>query len=337
MDKKPDKIKLAHGNGGLLMQELIHKLLLKKLYNPLLSPLGDSATFDLKREQIAFTTDSFVVSPLFFKGANIGKLAVYGTINDLVVSGAIPRFLSLSLIIEEGLEYGILEKIIDSIASTAKKEDVWIVTGDLKVVEKGSCDKIFINTSGIGRIIYNQLSVKIIEPEDRIIITGSIGEHGLSVLAGRKKEGLDFGIRSDCASLKDLILPLLKKNSGIKFMRDPTRGGLASLLNEITSMSTFSLLIEEKNIPIKPKVRTCSELLGLDPLYLANEGKAVLVVERKSAPFILKKLKQHPLGRDSCIIGKVIKDKNKKVLLKTLSGGLRIVEPPIEELLPRIC
>jgi hydrogenase expression/formation protein HypE len=332
-----EKINLSHGSGGLAMQELIKNIFLKKLYNPILSTLDDSAVIDLKIKRIAFTTDSFVVSPIFFKGADIGKLAVCGTINDLVVEGAIPRFISLGLILEEGLEFFILEKIIDSIAKTAKRENVYVVTGDLKVVEKGACDKIFINTSGLGELIRDDLSIKKIKPTDKIIISGSIGEHGLSVLSGRKNQGIDFGIKSDCSSLAGLILPLIKKNKGIKFMRDPTRGGLAGTLNEISSAIKYSIMLEEEKIPIKDKVRSASELLGIDPFYLANEGKAVLVVDKKEAQSILKDLHKHPLGKDSAIIGEVIEDKRGKVLLKTITSGIRILEPPIEDLLPRIC
>jgi hydrogenase expression/formation protein HypE len=337
MTYRLERIQLAHGSGGLLMQELIQNLLLKKLYNPILSTLDDGAILNLKTKRVAFTTDSFVVSPPFFKGADIGKLAVCGTINDLVVQGAVPRFISLALILEEGLEFSILEKILDSIAKTSKKENIYVVTGDLKVVEKGACDKIFINTTGIGELIRDDLSIKAIRPEDKIIISGCIGEHGLSVLSGRKNQGIDFGIKSDCSSLASLIIPLLKETKGIKFMRDPTRGGLAGTLNEISSAIKYSILLEEEKIPIKDKVRSASELLGIDPLYLANEGKAVLVVDKRYANSILKNLRKHPLGKDSAIIGEIIEEKKGKVLLKTVSSGIRILEPPLQDLLPRIC
>jgi len=337
MNYKLERIQLAHGSGGLLMHELIQSLLLKKLYNPILSVLDDGAILNLKTKKIVFTTDSFVVSPLFFKGADIGKLSICGTINDLVMEGAVPRFISLGLILEEGLEFFILEKIIDSIAKTAKRENVYVVTGDLKVVEKGACDKIFINTAGIGELIKDDLSIKAIKPKDKIIISGCIGEHGLSVLSGRKNQGIDFGIKSDCSSLASLIMPLLKETKGIKFMRDPTRGGLAGTLNEISSAIKYSILLEEEKIPIKDKVRSASELLGIDPLYLANEGKAVLVVDKRYANSILKNLRKHPLGKDSAIIGEIIEEKKGKVLLKTVSSGIRILEPPLQDLLPRIC
>jgi len=332
-----EKIQLAHGSGGLLMQELIRELLLKKLYNPFLSELRDSALVNFKKERLAFTTDSFVVSPIFFKGGDIGKLAVCGTINDLVVEAALPCYLSLSLIIEEGFSFLDLERIVNSIAFYAKKNKVYVVTGDLKVVEKGACDKIFINTSGIGRVIKEELSIREIKPQDKIILTGTIGEHGLSILSGRKNTPLDFGIRSDCSALTDLLLPLLKKNLKIRFMRDPTRGGLATTLNEIASELNYCIMVEEESIPIKNKVKVACELLGIDPLYLGNEGKAVLVVEKKDASGVLKILKKHPLGKDASIIGEVINQKGKNVLLKTLSRGIRILEPLRQDPLPRIC
>jgi len=337
MDYKIEQIQLGHGSGGLLMHELIQNFILKKFFNPSLAQLADSARLYLKTKQLAFTTDSFVVSPIFFKGGDIGKLSVCGTINDLVVAGAVPRFLSLALILEEGLDFSIFKRIIDSIAKTAKEEEVLIVTGDIKVVEKGACDKIFINTCGIGECINRNLSIKAVKPKDRIIITGTIGEHGLSIFSGRKTKGFDLGIKSDCASLKDLVIPLMKRTCGIKFMRDPTRGGLATTLNEIAQAAQVCIEIEEEKIPIQKKVKLATELLGLDHFYLANEGKAVLVVEEKEAEKILYYLKKHPLGRAAEIIGEIKPFPKGEVLLKTVSTGLRRLEPLIQDPLPRIC
>jgi len=331
------KTLLGHGSGGRLMHSLIKNLLLKKLGNPILNELADSAFIKYK-DQLAFTTDSFVVSPLMFPGGDIGKLAVCGTVNDLVMSGAEPEYLSLALIIEEGLDYKILEKVVDSIAESSRRAGVYFVTGDLKVVEKGACDKIFINTSGIGRIVNNRkMSLKNIQPKDKIIITGRIAQHGLAVLAKRKELNLGFDIKSDCAALNGLIVPILKKLRGIRFMRDPTRGGLATTLNEMAENTGLGVIIEEKNIPISTKTKTACELLGIDPLYIANEGAAVLVVDAHIAKRAVGLLRRHPLGRSAQIIGEVIKKPAGNLVLNTIIGTQRIVDMLASEALPRIC
>lgn len=319
------------------MHGLIKELLLKKLSNPILKELSDSAFINYK-DKVAFTTDSFVVSPLKFPGADIGKLAVCGTLNDLVMQGALPEYLSLALIVEEGLDYKVLEYIVHSISLNTKKAKVAIVTGDIKVVEQGACDKIFINTSGIGRVIKNKkLSLSNIRPGDEIIITANIAQHGLAVLAKRKELALGFNIQSDCAALNDLIIPILKKTGAIKFMRDPTRGGVATTLNEIAENSGLGIIIEEKNIPVSNKVRAAAELLGIDPLYVANEGVAIMVVEKNSARKILSLLKRHPLGRNAQIVGSVTKEFKGKVVLNTILNTQRIVDMLTSDPLPRIC
>jgi len=319
------------------MHELIRGLLLKRFDNRILRELSDSALLDYT-DKLAFTTDSFVVSPLFFPGADIGKLAVYGTVNDLVMLAAIPQYISLGLIIEEGLDFSILEKVADSISAAAKLAGVLVVAGDLKVVEKGACDKIFINTSGIGKIIKNRrVSAKNIEPQDKIILTGDIGLHGLSVLAKRKELDLGFNIKSDCAALSGLLVPVIKKTEAIKFMRDPTRGGIATTLNEIAQNSGLGIIINEKDIPISAKVKAAGELLGIDPLYVANEGRAILVVSPNIAKNILSLLKKHPLGRNARIIGTVARQPKAKVVLNTILGTQRIVSMLTSEPLPRIC
>ncbi len=331
------KILLGHGSGGRLTHNLIQSTLLRKLDNPILRELADSAVIGYQ-EKIAFTTDSFVVSPLFFPGGDIGKLAVTGTVNDLVMLGAIPEYISLALIIEEGLEVGILEKVIDSISSCAKAAAVKVVTGDTKVVEKLAADKLFINTSGIGRLLApRKLSVKNISCQDKIIITGNIAEHGFSVLAKRKELDLRLNIKSDCASLNGLIIPLLKKTTGIKFMRDPTRGGVATTLNEVAEASNLGILIDEKNIPISKKIKAVSELLGIDPLYVANEGKALLIVAPEEADKIIRLLRRHPLGRNAKIIGTVVKKPSRRVILRTIFNTERILDMLTSEPLPRIC
>ncbi len=317
------------------MHQLIRGLFLERLDNPALRNLADSATLDYQ-EKIAFTTDSFVVHPLFFPGGDIGKLAVCGTVNDLVMAGAEPQYLALAFIIEEGLDYAVLEKIVGSVARSASQSRVVVATGDIKVVEKGSCDKVFINTAGIGRII-QQLSIKKIRPGDKIILSGDIGRHGLAVLAKRKELGLDFNIKSDCAALNGLLMPALKGIAGIRFMRDPTRGGLATTLNEISESAGLGVIIEEDEIPVSKTVKVAAELLGIDPLYIANEGRAVLVVEPKAAGETLALLRRHKLGRNASIIGEISARYRGRVILNNRFASPRIIEMLSGEQFPRIC
>lgn len=337
METKNEKILLGHGSGGSLTHQLIRKVILGKLGNPILRELSDSAYINYK-EKLAFSTDSFVVSPIIFPGGDIGSLAVTGTVNDLVMLGAVPEYLSLAFIIEEGLDYQVLEKIVDSISKEAKGARVFVVTGDTKVVEKGACDKIFINTSGIGRIVYRKrLSLSNIRAGDKIIITGQIGQHGIAVLAKRKELNLGFNIKSDCAALNNLLIPVLRRTSAIKFMRDPTRGGLATTLNEIVQDKLFGVLIDETKIPVTAKVRAACELLGIDPLYCANEGRAILVVQNDGVNKVLALLRKNPLGRNSQVIGEIVNKPKGKVILNTALGTSRIIDMLTSEPLPRIC
>lgn len=325
---------MAHGSGGRLSHELIRTLFQKHLGNRYLDQMNDASILP-GQERIAVTTDSFVVSPLFFRGGNIGKLAVCGTVNDLAVSGAIPQFLTLGLILEEGLPLEDLERIIKSVAETASEAGVTIVCGDTKVVERGSVDKIFINTTGIGYITNRLVSPDQIRPGDEILITGTIGDHGIAILSER--EGLEFQtpVVSDCAPLNGLIdsfyLP------GVKCMRDPTRGGVATTLNELAEQAGVSILLEEQQFPLSPGVEGACEMLGLEPLYLANEGKALVIVAPEVAGDVLKKMQAHPLGRFAARIGRVQEEKAGLVLLKTPLGGKRIVGMLEGEHLPRIC
>ncbi len=333
----PDKILLAHGSGGKMMHELIRGLLLKHFNNPILKKLADSAVINFK-EKLAFTADSFVVSPLFFPGGDIGKLAICGTVNDLVMAGADPLYLSLSLIIEEGLGYEILEKVIASLARHSRQAGVEIITGDLKVVEKGSCDKLFINTSGIGRLVRpREFSVHDIAVGDKVIVTGMIARHGLAVLARRKELDFGFNIKSDCSALNHLLIPLLKKTSAVKFMRDPTRGGVATTLNEIAMSCGKGVIIEENSIPVSANVRCACELLGIEPLYVANEGVAIIILSSKDAKRVLGLLRKHPLGRSSRIIGSVVANPRGRVILRTNLGTSRILDMLAGESMPRIC
>lgn len=333
-----EKISLSHGAGGKLSSELINSLFKENFRNKILNRLEDSAVFDLNGQKIAFTTDSYVIQPIFFPGGDIGKLAVCGTINDLSVVGAKPLMLSCSMIIEEGLEKSILQKIVLSMKKTAQKAKAEIVTGDTKVVGKRSADKIFINTSGIGAIPKGiNLGKEKIKVGDKIIINGTIGDHATAVLSFR--EGLEFQtkVKSDCAFLSGLIDSILKYKDKIKFMRDPTRGGLATVLNEMVSESNFGALLFEEKIPVKDEVKGFCELLGYDPLYLANEGKVVIVTAPQIAGKVLSILRKYPLGKDAEIIGEITDKFKGMVGLKTKFGGTRVVDMLVGEQFPRIC
>jgi len=326
------KVSLELGSGGRLMRDFIAQHILKTFKNPFLDELSDSAHLP---HQIAFTTDSYVVDPIFFPGGDIGTLCVNGTVNDLIVSGAEPKYISLSLILEEGFPWEDLEKILISVKKAAKKANVEITTGDTKVVRRGQADKIYINTSGVGTILAKP-AVSKIRPGDKIILTGTLGEHSLAVMLARGDFGLESGVKSDCAPL-NFLLPFWKK--GALWMRDITRGGLASVLCELAEKIPYSLLIEEEKIPLSRAVRGASELLGIDPFYLACEGRAVVIAPGKRAGDILEEIKRDPLGKKAEIIGHV-EDKVGKpgeLLLSTSSGGLRLLEPLTSELLPRIC
>jgi len=315
------------------MHDLIKGLFLKNLANPFLNKLGDAALVD---KNLAYTTDSFVINPIFFPGGDIGKLAVCGTVNDLSVSGARPKYLSCGMIVEEGFDYKDLEKITLSIKDTCKSSGVSVVAGDFKVVEKGAADKIFINTSGIGEIFKEaRLGAGYIKPGDKIIINGTVGDHALAVLVAREELKFKSKILSDCVPLNGLISSVICRD--VRFMRDPTRGGLATTLNEIAEGCGYNISIDESRIPVKESVKVLCEALGLDPLYMANEGKVLAVVSRNSASKILSRMRKHPLGKNSKIIGEVEKEKRKRVYLKTMVGGTRILDMLQGEQLPRIC
>ncbi|MFQ5721511.1 MAG: hydrogenase expression/formation protein HypE [Candidatus Aminicenantales bacterium] len=326
------KVSLELGSGGKLMRDFISTHIIKNFNNPYLNELTDASHLP---PGIAFTTDSYVVDPIFFPGGDIGSLAVNGTVNDLVVSGAQPQYISLSLIIEEGLEWQHLERILSSIKKSARKAEVEITTGDTKVVRQGQGDKIYINTSGLGRILARPALAKI-QAGDKIIVTGTLGEHSLAVMLARQDFGMEAKVKSDCAPL-NFLLPLWQK--GVLWMRDITRGGLATVLSELAERIPWAIIIEEEKIPLSRAIRGASELLGIDPLYLACEGRAVMVVAEKKAADVLNLIKNNKQGKRAKIIG-YIDDKIGKsgeLLLATLSGGLRLLEPLTSELLPRIC
>jgi hydrogenase expression/formation protein HypE len=332
--KKMNKIEIGHGSGGKLTRDLIEKTFLKYLRNDELKPLEDAATLDLISTKTAFTTDSYVIRPLFFPGGDIGKLSVCGTVNDLVVSGAVPRYLSLGFILEEGYSIDDLESILTSISEAARKSGVTIATGDTKVVEKGKCDGIYINTTGIGEIV-RPMKADDVSEGDAVIITGTVGDHGTAVALARDEFDIKAPVESDCASLNDLLMPVFEID-GLKWMRDPTRGGAATVLTELSETSGLGIRIFEDRVPVREDVRFVSDMLGYDPLYLANEGKAIIIASDESADKILSILKGHPLGEYSAIIGSVTSGFN-GVRLKTKIGGERVLDMLEEEMLPRIC
>jgi hydrogenase expression/formation protein HypE len=339
MATEPERILLAHGGGGQLQNQLIRERILPKLRNEVLNELGDSAYLRLSSNAICFTTDSYVVKPLFFRGGDIGKLAVCGTVNDLAVSGSRPLALSLALIIEEGFETGLLDAILQSIGDAARQNRVRIVTGDTKTVDHGCADGIFINTAGIGIRLPNvELGLSRIELGDKILINGTIGDHGMTIVSQREGISFESPLTSDCAGLAELTCTLLENVRGIKFLRDPTRGGLAATLNEIVEGSRRSVEIEEKEIPVKPTVQAAADMLGFDVLNAANEGKFVAVVAPDAAQECLRICRDHPLGAETRIIGEIVETRDVPLVeLKTRIRGRRIVQMPYGRELPRIC
>jgi len=333
-----DRIMMAHGSGGKISHELISEFFLPKFDNDILKKLDDSAVFKIKGNKLAFSTDSYVINPIFFPGGDIGKLAIYGTVNDISMSGAIPLYISVSFILEEGLLMSDLEKILISIKEAAKKADVLIICGDTKVVEKGNADKLFINTSGIG-IIEDGINISGENAKigDIIILSGSVGDHGISVMSKRGQFEFEVQIDSDCAPLNELVQYMLSYTKNIDVLRDPTRGGIASTLNEIAEKSKISIKIYEDKIPVKKAVLGACEMLGFDPIYIANEGKLITVVSKEVADDLLNHMKKHPLAKDAEIIGEVIEGKIGRVIMKTIIGSTRILDMMIGELLPRIC
>ena len=336
-------VTLAHGGGGKAMKDLIDDVFVAAFDSRALAPLEDQARFDLAQlaihgDRLAFTTDSFVVDPLFFPGGDIGKLAVCGTVNDLAVGGATPLYLSCAVIVEEGMSVDTLRKIAQSMAKTAADAGVQIVTGDTKVVQRGACDKLFITTTGIGVIRKGlALGVDTARPGDVVLVNGLLGDHGAAILCARGDMALDSLIESDCACLHGLIETLLTAAPGLRFIRDATRGGLATVLNEIADASQVAIEIDEVATPIREDVKAFCEILGLDPLYLANEGKIVVVAPPEQAEAALAAMRAHPLGEDSVVIGKINQGEAGRVTMRTVFGGRRIVDMLVGEQLPRIC
>jgi hydrogenase expression/formation protein HypE len=329
---------LAHGGGGELTGRLIQERFLPHLKNERLSPLTDGAVIPWQGREVVFTTDSYVITPLEFPGGDIGTIAVSGTVNDLSVMGASPVALSLGLIMEEGLSLAVLDRILASIASTAKKAGVEIVTGDTKVIERRGTDGLFINTAGVGRLRPGvKLGLDRVEAGDAVLVNGTIADHGLTIMSLRGDIRFDSELQSDTSPLNGLIEDLLASGADVKFLRDATRGGVAGVLADVSEQSGLSIEIEEERLPVRPVARHAAEMLGLDPLTVANEGKVVCIVAGKDAATALKALKSHPYGKDAAMVGRITPARPPLVELHTRAGGQRVVQRPYGEELPRIC
>ncbi len=335
---REDRITMSHGAGGKATQTLIQAIFLNEFRNPLLEPLEDAARLQVSGARVALTTDSFVVSPLFFPGGNIGDLAVNGTVNDLATSGAVPLFLSAGFILEEGFGVADLSRIVASMRAAADAAGVQVVTGDTKVVERGKGDGCYINTAGVGSIEHDlDLGVANARPGDAVIVSGPIGDHGVTIMLARGELDIEADVSSDTAPLNGLVAGLLSATPGVRALRDATRGGVATILNEIATSANVGVVVSENDIPVRTEVRGASELLGIDPMYVACEGRLVAVVDGAAADDALAALRAHPLGGQAAIIGHVTGDPPGIVQLKTAFGGTRIVDLLVGDPLPRIC
>ncbi|MCG8072154.1 MAG: hydrogenase expression/formation protein HypE [Candidatus Thiodiazotropha taylori] len=338
LDTRQGKVDMTHGSGGRAMAQLIQELFLKHLDNDLLRQANDQASFDVAAGRMVMSVDGHVISPLFFPGGDIGSLAVHGTINDVAMSGARPTYLSAGFILEEGFPLADLEKIVISMSHAASEAGVPIVTGDTKVVEKGKGDGVFITTTGIGVVPAGiNISGDRAEPGDRIIVSGSMGDHGVTIMSSRENLEFETSLTSDSAALHSLVEQMVAVAPDIHCLRDPTRGGLATTLNELAQQSQVGMQLSEAEIPVKPAVASACELLGLDPLYVANEGKLICICSEADAQRLLPVMRAHPLGKESAIIGRVIEDPHHFVQMETLFGGSRVVDWLSGEQLPRIC
>lgn len=337
---RDETITMSHGSGGKATHNLIEGIMAAAFSNPLLDRMDDSAILPIEgtNKRLAFTTDSYVVSPIFFPGGDIGQLAVHGTINDLAVSGAVPLWLSASMIIEEGFPIADLKRIVASMQAAADQAGVRIVTGDTKVVDRGSADKIFINTAGIG-IFQNEIELSALQaqPGDKVLLSGPVGDHGVAIMLSREGLELEAAIKSDTAPLHGLVQAVLKAASEVRCCKDPTRGGLASALNEIALHSNVAIAIDEAAVPCRPEVKGACEILGLDPLTIANEGKLIAIVGAQNADRALAAMQAHPLGHEARLIGEVRAEPAGMVFLRTAIGGTRVLDMLVGDPLPRIC
>ena len=335
---KEERITLSHGSGGKATHTLIEAVFLEAFRNPLLEPLEDAATFTVDGGRMALTTDSYVVSPIFFPGGNIGDLAVNGTVNDLAVSGARPLYLTAGFILEEGFPVADLLRIVESMRDAATAADVSIVTGDTKVVQRGKADGCYVNTAGVGVIEYpGRLGVATVRPGDVVLVSGPIGDHGITVMLARGELDIEADLESDTAPVHELVATLLAATPGVRAMRDATRGGVATILNEVAQAADVAVVVDEDTVPVGKEVRGASELLGIDPLYVACEGRIVAIVDGAEAETALAAMRGHPLGASAAIIGRVKADPPGLVLLNTVFGGTRICDLLVGDPLPRIC
>lgn len=338
LDIRAGRVEMAHGSGGRAMAQLVQELFVAAFDNDILRQLNDQACFTLPPGRVVMATDSHVVSPLFFPGGDIGCLSVHGTINDLAMSGARPAYLAASFILEEGFALADLKRVVDSMALAARAAQVPIVTGDTKVVERGKGDGVFITTTGVGVVPEGvDISGANARVGDSILVSGTLGDHGVAVMSMRENLGFQTEVASDTAALHDLVACMIEAVPGIHALRDPTRGGLATTLNEIAAQSGVGMLLEEARIPVAPQVEAACEFLGLDPLYVANEGKLVAICAKEEAERLLAAMRAHPLGAAAALIGEVTEDRNRFVQMKTRLGGRRIVDWLTGEQLPRIC
>jgi hydrogenase expression/formation protein HypE len=338
LDFRLGRIDMAHGAGGRAMAQLIDELFVAAFDNEWLRQMNDQARFAVRTGRLAMATDSHVVSPLFFPGGDIGSLAVHGTVNDVAMSGARPYYLSASFILEEGFPLADLKRIVESMAAAARAAEVAIITGDTKVVERGKGDGVFITTTGVGVVPEGvEISGDRARPGDRVLVSGPIGDHGVAIMSFRENLSFETSIRSDSAALHGLVAAMVERVPAIHCLRDPTRGGLATTLNEFARQSGVGIRILEQAIPVRPEVSAACEFLGLDPLYVANEGKLVAICAAQDAPALLEAMRAHPLGRDAAIIGEVIEDPDRFVQMQTSLGGSRMVDWLTGEQLPRIC
>jgi hydrogenase expression/formation protein HypE len=336
---REERVTLAHGSGGKATHALVEAVFLEHFRNPLLEPLGDAAYLRLDGGHLALTTDSYVVAPLFFPGGDIGDLAVNGTVNDLAVSGAAPLYLTAGFILEEGFPVADLLRVVESMATAARAAGVEIVTGDTKVVQRGKADGCYINTAGVGvlRRPPGELGFAAVRPGDAVLVSGPIGEHGITIMLARGELDLDADLVSDTAPVHELVAGLLEAVPGVRAMRDATRGGVATVLNELARAADVAVVVDEDAVPVRPEVRGASELLGIDPLYVACEGRIVVVVDGAQAEDALAALRAHPAGKQASVIGRVAADPAGLVLLTTAFGGTRIVDMLVGDPLPRIC
>ncbi len=338
IDFKNGRVDLTHGGGGRAMAQLVEELFVKAFDNEFLGQRNDQACFPVEAGRMVMTTDGYVISPMFFPGGDIGSLAVHGTLNDVAMAGAVPVALSASFIIEEGLPLADLKRIVESMAAASKAAGVPVVTGDTKVVEKGKGDGLFISTTGVGRVPDGvRISGDLARPGDAILVSGTMGDHGVAVMSLRESLGFETALLSDSAALHGLVADMVATVPNIHCLRDPTRGGLASTLNEMAVQSGVGMMIREDDIPVRPEVKGACELLGLDPLYVANEGKLIAIVPDDRAAELLAVMRAHPLGQDAAIIGQVVEDDHHFVQMETSFGGNRVVDWLAGEQLPRIC